>query len=81
MGAPSLDLEELAGVYLADAEVPIGPTLKAVLERVRERTQRGISDLEARLARLDAFEAEHEAELSGRSRFREGDPRHRSDRS
>jgi len=81
MGAPSLDLEELAGVYLADAEVPIGPTLKAVLERVRERTQRGISDLEARLARLDAFEAEHEAELCRGSRFREGDPRHRSDRS
>lgn len=72
--------QDLARVYLADTTDPIGPALANVLERVRARTRAGIAELEARLARLDAFEAEPRAELTGGSTFREQDPRFKADR-
>lgn len=81
LGLTLAELQDLARGYLTDTSEPIGPTLAQVLERVRARTRDSIAELEARLARLDAFEAENQAELTGQATFREHDPRFRTDES
>lgn len=80
LGLTLAELQDLAHAYLADTTDPIGPALATILERVRARTRNGIAELEARLARPDAFEAENQAELTGRSTFRELDPHFKTDR-
>lgn len=81
LGLTLSELQALARVYLANAAEPVGPLLATILDRVRARTRSEVTELERRLARLDAFEAEHEAELAGRSTFRAHDPRFRADRT
>lgn len=74
LGLTLAEIQELAGRYLRQPGEPIGPRLAAVLPVVRGRTRDRIAELQRRLERLDAFEAEHAAELAGVDDFRATDP-------
>ena len=79
LGLTLAEIEELAGAYLQRSPEPIGPRLAEVLEAARDRATQRIAEQEALLRRIDAFEAEHAAELRGqRDSFRDQDPRSRS---
>lgn len=60
---------------LADSAEPVGPRLARALATARKRTSGRIDELRELLARIDAFEAEHRAELAGNVEFDTGDPR------
>jgi MerR family transcriptional regulator, copper efflux regulator len=74
LGLTLAEIRELAGRYLGRPDEPSGPQLAAVLRDVRARTQTRIAELRQLLERLDAFEAEHAAELAGVDDFRATDP-------
>ena len=75
LGLTLAEIRELAEVYLARTEDPIGPRLSAVLRAARGRVQNRITELQQLLQRIDDFEADHAAELAGRTDFRVQDPR------
>ena len=77
LGLMVTEIRELAGVYLGASDQPIGPRLAEQLRAVRARVDTRIAELDRLRQRIDEFEEQHEAELSGRSPgdFREGDPR------
>jgi DNA-binding transcriptional MerR regulator len=79
LGLTLAEIGELTDRYLERSEDNIGPRLAELLWGVRERTHRRISDLQELLERLDAFERQHRAELSGEADFRSTDPRFRDD--
>jgi MerR family copper efflux transcriptional regulator len=75
LGLTLSEIGELIHHYLDRRDENIGPRVAGYLQRVRRRTQSSIAELTELLDRLDAFEAEHGAELSGRADFRSADPR------
>jgi MerR family transcriptional regulator, copper efflux regulator len=75
LGLTLQEIRDLAGVYLQDTGEPVGPRLAAVLQAVRARTQQRITELQQRLARIEQFEADRAAELTGQADFRAQDPR------
>ena len=75
LGLTLAEIRELAEIYLARTEDPIGPRLAAVLQAARGRARDRIMELQRLLERIDDFEAGHAAELSGRADFRAQDPR------
>jgi DNA-binding transcriptional MerR regulator len=79
LGLTLAEIADLTERYLGRPGENIGPYLAGLLRSVRERTHSQIGELEERLKRLDAFEAECRAELSGEADFRSTDPRFRGD--
>lgn len=75
LGLTLAEIQELTDAYLANTHEPDGPRLAGLLEAVRARTEAQITDLHARLDRIDTFEATYADELVGRSDFRAHDPR------
>lgn len=73
LGLTVAEITALTPIYL-DTDEPIGPRLAAVLAAVRDRTRRQIDELDRRLQRIAAFEADNAAELAGRADFRTQDP-------
>jgi MerR family copper efflux transcriptional regulator len=80
LGLTMAEICELAGVYLARPDQPIGPHLAERLRGVRARLDARIAELQQLRQRLDAFEASHQAELGchGGADFRASDPRFKS---
>jgi MerR family transcriptional regulator, copper efflux regulator len=80
LGLTIAEIRQLAGVYLARPDQPIGPHLAEQLRGVRARLDARIAELQQIRRRLDDFEAGHQAELTchGGADFRAGDPRLRS---
>ncbi|HET8628473.1 MAG TPA: MerR family transcriptional regulator [Thermomicrobiales bacterium] len=74
LGLTLAEIRELAGRYLGRPDEPSGPQVAAVLRAARPRTEGRIAELQRLLERLDAFEAEHAAELAGAADFRATDP-------
>lgn len=60
---------------LAETDQPLGPRLASLLETARTRAHVRIAELRQVLNRIQAFEEEHRAELSGQVEFHTGDPR------
>ena len=81
LGLTLSEIREIATAYLGDTKEPIGPRLVRVLRAVRVRTQARITEQQARLARIDEYEAAHRDELSGRADFSIDDPRSRPRRA
>jgi DNA-binding transcriptional MerR regulator len=75
LGLTLAEIRELAGRYLRQTSEPSGPRLAEVLQVVRGRTQDRIAELQRRLERIAAFEADHAAALAGSDDFRLQDPR------
>ncbi len=80
LGLTVAEIRELAGVYLNRPDQPIGPHLAGRLRGVRARLDAQIAELQQVRQRIDAFEANHRAELDSRSGtdFRTGDPKFNS---
>lgn len=80
LGLTVAEIRELAGVYLARPDQPIGPHLAERLRCVRARLDARIAELQQVRRRLDDFEASHRAELDSQSGtdFRAGDPKFNS---
>lgn len=75
LGLTLSEIGDLIDRYLARPEENIGPRLAERLHAVRDRTEDRIDELQQLLRRLDAFQAEHQAELTARADFRSTDPR------
>jgi MerR family copper efflux transcriptional regulator len=77
LGLTVAEIRNLAGVYLGAPDQPIGPRVAEQLRAVRARVEARMADLDRLRERIDEFEQQHRAELSGRSEsdFRDGDPR------
>jgi DNA-binding transcriptional MerR regulator len=75
LGLTLAELKEVTAIYLTQPGDPIGRRIAVLLAAVRARTAGRIAELEQLLGRIDAFEAEHVAELAGRADFRAQDPR------
>lgn len=75
LGLTLAEISELVETYLGDPETNIGPLLAQRLRRVRARTEGRVEELQRLLERLDDFEAEYRAELSGTADLRDTDPR------
>ena len=73
------EISDLVDVYLGRPEVNIGPRLAERLQAVRDRTAARISELQELLQRIDTYEAEYGAELSGEADPRRADPRFAND--
>lgn len=82
LGLTVAEIRDLAAVYLACPDQPIGPRLAAGLGTARARIDRRIDELQDLRRRIDEFEAAHAAELEGgpaggETRLAAGDPRGR----
>jgi MerR family copper efflux transcriptional regulator len=75
LGLTLAEIGELTDLYVERPEENIGPRLAELLGSVRVRTHRRVSELRELLERIDAFETQHRAELSGEADFRSTDPR------
>jgi DNA-binding transcriptional MerR regulator len=77
LGLTVAEIRDVASVYLARTDQPIGPHLAERLASARARVNARIGELEELRRRLDAFEAAHTAELAGQggTDFRSTDPR------
>jgi len=77
LGLTVAEIRELAGVYLARPDQPIGPHLAERLQSVRARLDARIAELQQVRQRIDTFEAAHRAELGcrGGADFRASDPK------
>ncbi len=62
---------------LTEADRQIGTRLSRLLDAARARVTTWVEELQQTLARIEAFEAEHRAELAGEVDFDPGDPRRR----
>jgi len=62
---------------LTEADHQIGTRLSSLLDAARARVTTRVEELQQTLARIEAFEAEHRAELAGEVDFDTGDPRRR----
>lgn len=74
-GLRSLGLTVAEIRRLDEAAGPIGPQLARLLSTAKARAAARVADLQALLARIEAFEAAHRAELAGEAAFDTGDPR------
>lgn len=75
LGLTLAEITELNADYQGCPEEPVGPRLAAMLTEVRTRTRQQIAALQARLEKLDMFQAQHAGELACRTDFRDSDPR------
>ncbi len=75
LGLTLAEIKELTDSYLQRSGEPMGPRFAVALTAARRRIAERINELQATLARIDAFEAANSAALSGRSDFDLGDPR------
>jgi MerR family copper efflux transcriptional regulator len=77
LGLTVAEIRELASVYLNRPDQPIGPPLAKRLQSVRGRLDARIAELQQVRQRIDAFEASHQAELTGHrgADFRSTDPK------
>ncbi len=77
LGLTVAEIREVARVYLARPDQPIGPHLAQRLAAARARIDARIGELQKLRWRLDGFEAAHKAELGAEAGadFRAGDPR------
>ena len=73
-GLTLAEVRDLAGVYLQQPDVPIGPKLAELLDKVRGRIDARITELQQVMQRIDEFESRHVAELAGGANFRARDP-------
>lgn len=60
---------------LAEADHQVGTRMSSLLDAARARVTTRVEELQQTLARIEAFEAEHRAELAGELDFDTGDPR------
>jgi DNA-binding transcriptional MerR regulator len=81
LGLTLAEIGDLTERYLRRPEENVGPHVAHHLRSVRDRTRARIGELQELLERIDAFEAEHRAELRGAADFRDTDPRFADDRS
>lgn len=81
LGLTLAEIGELTELYVTRPDDKIGPVLARQLQTVRDRTHARIEELQELLARVDAFEAEYRAELTGTADFRDTDPRSGADRT
>lgn len=79
LGLTVTEISDLVDVYLGRPEVNIGPRLAERLQAVRDRTAARISELQELLQRVDTYEAEYGAELTGEADLRRFDPRFAND--
>ena len=75
LGLTLAEIRDLTEAYLRQQEAPMGPRLAEMLAASRARTHGRMVELQQLLARIDAFEVSHAAELSGHADFRDQDPR------
>jgi MerR family transcriptional regulator, copper efflux regulator len=75
LGLTLAEIGELTEQYLSRPEENIGPRVAGYLQAVRDRTHTRIHELQDLLERLDTFESEYRAQLSGQADFRSTDPR------
>jgi len=75
VGLTMAEICELTRDYLHNLDEPIGPRLTQLLGSVRKRTTTRIDELQQLLKRLDEFESDYADELTGRTDFRQWDPR------
>lgn len=75
LGLTLAEIGVLTEHYLAEPQDNIGPVLAERLHAARCRTVERIGELQQRVARIDAFAADHRAELAGDADFRHTDPR------
>jgi DNA-binding transcriptional MerR regulator len=77
LGLTVAEIREIAGVYLMQADQPIGPHLAGRLSAARTRIDARIAELQEFRRRIDGFEAVHRLELAGQgdADFRDADPR------
>lgn len=73
--ALGLTVAEIGSLTEADSQV--GARLSGLLDAVRARVTTRIEESRQMLARIDAYEAEHRAELAGEVDLDTGDPRRR----
>lgn len=73
------EISDLVDVYLGRPEVNIGPRLAERLQAVRDRTAARISELQELLQRIDTYQTEYGAELTGAADPRRSDPRFAND--
>lgn len=62
---------------LTEADHQVGTRMSSLLDTARARVTTRVEELQQTLARIEAFEAEHRAELAGEVDFDTGDPRRR----
>lgn len=74
-GLRSLGLTVAEIQQLASAGEPVGPALARLLEAAKARITARIAEAQQVLARIEAFEDQHDAELAGQVVFDTGDPR------
>jgi MerR family transcriptional regulator, copper efflux regulator len=79
LGLTIAEIDQLAGLYLGRPHEPIGPYLAALLDRVEQRVDARITELEAVRRRIREYRAEHVAALAGRpgAAFGSPDPQRR----
>ena len=65
LGLTISEIEQLAGVYLARPNEPIGPHLGSLLDKAESRIGERMDELEMVRDRIRAFRTEHAAELAG----------------
>ncbi|NEE02611.1 MerR family transcriptional regulator [Phytoactinopolyspora halotolerans] len=75
LGLTVAEIRELARTFPERNGGPIGPRLAERLQVSRDRIHARIAELQQTLARIDEFEAAHQAELAGESRCWADDPR------
>jgi DNA-binding transcriptional MerR regulator len=80
LGLTVAEICELAGIYLEQPDLPIGPHLARRLVAVRARLDTRIGELQDLRQRIDEFQASHAAQLAGQADadFRADDPRFRA---
>lgn len=76
LGLTLAEIRDVTKTYLAQPGEPIGPRLAQVLNQVRARTQRRMTELRELLTRIDDYETEFAAQLAGQDDFRAQDPRY-----
>lgn len=65
LGLTLAEIREMAQIYTQAGAQPIGPWFAKVLHAARARVDARIAQLQQTRCRIDAFEAEHRAALSG----------------
>src|SRR5258708_9222252 len=74
LGLTLAEIRDLTATYLERTDEPIGPRLSEVLHAVRARTEKRITELRQLIRRIEYFESQADAQLTGRADFRALDP-------
>ena len=65
LGLTVAEIREIAGIYLAKPDEPIGPHVADRVRAARSRINARIEELQQLRQRIDEFETRHAAELAG----------------